>query len=554
MPQDFPFNQFLKSNKQTQNQEIHNNNKNLKEFKFENFASKQEEETQVSYEEVNNTIEESFTLEELTIINDELLNNIKSQLTPQKYNAFFDGTFKISEVKMDVMLVQVTTPLIKTMIERNYLQTIKDGIFQILAKEYDVEVSVMGLNKPENNSINNSLSNISQQLASTPAQPAPNTTKAKTTNDVRFTLDLSPTKDDLMSKVESQYIDHMNPIEHRIIIDQSKSFDNFIIGPSNNLALAACTAISKTPGNKGKYPSLYMHSNSGLGKTHLLHAVANGIRNHFPHYVICLITAREFMKEMINHIKNNNLQEFQKKYSEKVDVLMIDDIHELKNKISTQNELFHVFNELYNKGKQLIFTSDKAPEEIDGIEERIKTRLQWGLVVDIQRPDLETRIAILKRKAYELDLYLQDDILTLIALSIKTSIRELEGALIKLSAFADVMKVEIDTEMVKDLLMLKDVESDKKITLEIIAKTTASYFKIHVADLKSKARQKDIANARFIAMYLSRKILNATQQEIGKFYGSRDHSSVVHAEKVVAKRMATDINTSKDVIAIENAI
>ncbi len=551
MSSDFPFNQFLKSNKQNQEQQSSNNSQNLKELKINAHAQKQDTQQEAPANNPN-IIDENFTEEELSIINEELLNHIKSFITPQKYNAFFDGTFNLADIKMDLIQVQVTTPLIKTMVERNYLQTIKDGILQILGKQYDVEVSVIGLRVNPEANINNGLSNISQQLETTHANSLGN--RAKSTNDVKFTLDLTPTKDDLMSKVESQYIDHMNPVDTGIIIDQTKSFDNFIIGPSNNLAIAACMAISKTPGNKGKYPSLYIHSNSGLGKTHLLHAVANGIRNHFPHYVICLITAREFMKEMINHIKNNNLQEFQKKYSEKVDVLMIDDIHELKNKISTQNELFHVFNELYNKGKQLIFTSDKAPEEIDGIEERIKTRLQWGLVVDIQRPDLETRIAILKRKAYELDLYLQDDILTLIALSIKASIRELEGALIKLSAFADVMKVEIDTEMVKDLLMLKDTENDKKITLEQIAKTTASYFKIHVADLKSKARQKEIANARFIAMYLSRKILNATQQEIGRFYGDRDHSSVVHAEKVVIKRMATDLNTSKDVIAIENTL
>jgi chromosomal replication initiator protein len=551
MTQDFPFGQFLKTNKEAQNTESLGS-KNLKEIKITSTSTNQESLTPSEIGENSDKIEASFTNDELSIINSELLNYIKSYVTPQKYNAFFDETFTISDLKMDIMVIQVTTSLIKTMIERNYSQTIRDGIFQILGKEYDIQVNVLNQQSRENTGVNNALSNISEQLS----QPNYSNTNDRTrsASDVKFTLDLTPTKDDLMSKVESQYIDHMNPVDTGIIIDQEKSFDNFVIGPSNNLALAACSAISKTPGNKGKYPSLYMYSHSGLGKTHLLHAVANGIRAHFPHYVICLITAREFMKEMINHIKNNNLQEFQKKYSEKVDVLMIDDIHELKNKISTQNELFHVFNELYTKGKQLIFTSDKAPEEIDGIEERIKTRLQWGLVVDIQKPDLETRIAILKKKAYELDLYLQDDILTLIALSIKASIRELEGALIKLSAFADVMKVEIDTEMVKDLLMLKDVDQDKKITLDQIAKTTASYFKIHVADLKSKARQKDIANARFIAMYLSRKIINATQQEIGNFYGNRDHSSVVHAEKEVIKRMATDINVSKDVMTIENSL
>ena len=192
--------------------------------------------------------------------------------------------------------------------------------------------------------------------------------------------------------------------------------------------------------------------------------MANGIFEKYPDMTICLITARDFMKEMIDSIQNKTLHHFQEKYSERVDVLMIDDIHELENKHGTQNEFFHIFNELHNKGKQLIFTSDKSPKEIDGIAERIRTRLQWGLVIDIQKPDFETRMAILKRKAYELDLFISDDIISLIAQNIKTSIRELEGSLIKLSAYSEVMKVDIDIELVRELLMLHDQKSEKKIT------------------------------------------------------------------------------------------
>lgn len=550
MNQDFPFGQFLKSNNENQSSNSHNNNKNLKEFKLENIntsPNKEPEEAQIQPSG-------DFSAEELNILNQELLNHVQTQVTPEKYNAFFDGSFNLTNITMDSVHFAVTTNFIKTMIQNHYKGIITNGIFQVLGKEFQVIVDVIGVNQVKQNSPKqNENINLSQFLETNETNETPKT-QIRSVSEAKFTLDLNPTQDDLLSKVESQYIDHMNPEDTGVIIDPKKIFDNFIVGPSNNLACASAVAITNQPGNKGKYPSLYIHSDSGLGKTHLLHSVANGIRENYPQYVVCLITARDFMKEMINAIQNRTLPDFQKKYSEKVDVLMIDDIHELKNKTGTQNEFFHVFNELYNKGKQLIFTSDKQPEEIEGLEERIKTRLQWGLVVDIQKPDLETRIAILRRKAYELDLYLPDDIINLIALSIKNSIRELEGALIKLSAFSDVMKVEIDTEMVKDLLMLKGGEESKKITLDHIAKATANYFKIHVADLKSKARQKEIANARFIAMYLSRKMLNVTQQEIGKFYGGRDHSSVVHAEKEVIKRMATDINMSRDVIAVENNI
>ena len=291
-----------------------------------------------------------------------------------------------------------------------------------------------------------------------------------------------------------------------------------------------------------------------MGKTHLLHAVANGIREQYPNLIICLITARDFIKEMINSIQKNDMSSFQRKYSEKIDVLMIDDIHELKNKKGTQNEFFHVFNELHNRGKQLIFTSDKSPDEIDGIEERIKTRLQWGLVLDIQKPDLETRIAILKRKAYELDLYIPDDILNLIACSIKNSIRELEGSLVKLSAYTDVMKVEIDTEIVKDLLNLESNDESKTHTLDTIAKACSQQFKVHIADLKSKTRSKDITTARHVAMYLSHKILGATLQEIGKFYGGRDHTSVIHAIRKIKDLLKSDSNLSKDIILVENLL
>ncbi len=372
--------------------------------------------------------------------------------------------------------------------------------------------------------------------------------------DAKFTLELRPDHDDRRSEVESRYIDHMRPSSRGILIDPNKRFQNFIIGPSNNMACATAKAVAGNPGKNGKYPSLYIYSHSGLGKTHLLHAVANEIKELYPELVLCLITARDFMNEMVNAIQNNNINEFRKKYSEKIDVLMIDDIHELKDKHGTQNEFFHIFNELHNKGKQLIFTSDKAPKEIDGIAERIKTRLQWGLVIDIQRPDLETRLAILKKKAASLDLYLSDDVLGLIASSIKSSIRELEGSLIKLSAFSEVMKVEIDTQIVKDLLMLADGEGPKEITIDLVVKQLSNYFSTSIADLKSKSRNKEIARPRHIAMYLSRKLAGVTHQEIGRFFGGRDHSSVLHAINKVAEQLKTDTNLERELFEIESLI
>lgn len=521
MQGNFPFDQFFKTESSNQNN-INNlvNNEDVQE----NNASL----------ETQGLTSSLFGAEEIDMMNIEIHNSLKSLVAPQKYSAYFEGSFSLKDIDGQVAVFTTTTQFIKTMIEK-YLPQIKDSIFNTLGKQYEIKIET------GNNNFNN-LNNTTEVAKPTRA------------SEVTFSLDLEPKKDELLSKVESKYIDHMESEYSGILIDPTKRFTNFVVGPSNNLANAAAIAISKNPGKSGKYPSLYMHSNSGLGKTHLLHAMANGIKDNFPQYVICLITARDFMKEMIDSIREERLHEFRKKYSEKVDVLMVDDIHELGGREGTQREIFHIFNELYNKGKQLIFTSDKTPQEIQGLEDRIRTRLQWGLVVDIQRPDFETRLAIIKTKADELDLYLTDDIINLIACNIKTSIRELEGALIKLSAFTDIMNVNIDVEMVKDVLALKEHEEEKKVTLEIVAKTTSQHFKIPIADLKSKSRTKDIANARFIAMYLSRKIVNATHEEIGRFYGGRDHSSVVHAEQKITSKLATDSTLSKDIMTIENSL
>ena len=526
MSQEFPFEHFLKSTSSHNTSDVFNENKSLKELKFLN------EEVKSPSIDIN---EEIFSAEEFETIEMSFLDTLKSSLNPQKYNAYFTGVFKLTNITMDSIVFNVSNQLIKTMIEKHSLNEVKAAIKTVLGKEYEVVINIVSQNEDivENNE-------------------ALSLEKPKSASEATFTLDLSPTTNDKLSKIESQYIQHMS--DPGMNIDPTKTFDNFIVGPSNNLAHATAVAISRTPGDQGKYPSLYIHSNSGLGKTHLLYAVANGIKDNFPQYVVYLTTARDFMKEYIESVKTKTVDAFQEKFTKKIDVLMIDDIHELKGKKGTQDELFHVFNGLYTNGKQLIFTSDKSPEEIDGIEERIKTRLQWGLVIDIQKPDFETRIAILKRKAYELDLYLQDDILTLIANSIKTNIRELEGSLVKLCAYADVMNVEVDTEMVKDILGLSSSEVERKITLDIVAKATSQHFKIPVPDLKSKARTKDIVNARFVAMYLSRKIVNATQEEIGRFYGGRDHSSVVHAERTIKEKMINDISLSRDLITIENTL
>ncbi len=520
MNKDFPFDHFLQDKKGSSAGPGQTRNNN----DLSHFFPLNQEEPQIKNDEFD-------------ILIKEVLTHLQKNISTDKYNTFFNKKLEIINIDANKVLFKVNTIFIKSIMESNFKLLIQDALQATLGSPYSAEFQV-----------------VTEESNTTPASNENQLVgRDKSFKDASFKIDLNPTHDDLISRVESQYIDHMNPDHTGILIDPNKTFDNFIVGPSNHLAFATAIAVSDAPGKRGKYPCLYIYSSSGLGKTHLLHSVANGIKVENPELVICLITARDFMKEMINSIRDKRLPEFQKKYSETIDILMIDDIHELKNKQGTQNEFFHIFNALHNKGKQLIFTSDKAPKEIDGIEDRIKTRLQWGLVIDIQRPDLETRIAILKRKAQELDLYLPDDVLNLIASSFKSSIRELEGSLIKLSAFAELMNVEIDTIMVKDLLKLEDLH-EKTVTLESIARATSQFYKIPLADLKSKSRSKEIANARHVAMYLSKKSIDATLKDIAHFYGGRDHSSVIHAVKKVEVKVKSDMNLSRDIIQIENSL
>jgi len=533
MSQDFPFELFLNSSA-----------KNLKTLDLANTIIK---ETSAA-KKTENTAEESMLAHEAEEISRNILSHLKNSVSSQKFSAYFDNNFSLKTIRSGRIEFSVPTPFIKTILERHYMPNINEAIIGTLGKEFAFSISVAKTNSSPSSNQDNILHSLQEKKGELD--------RPKQAKEVKFSLPktLVPTKDDLNLKVESKYLEHLRPSDLGVVIDKKKTFDSFIIGPSNNLAYATARAISGSPGKAGKYPSLYIYSDSGLGKTHLLHAVANGIQENFPSLTICLITARDFQNEMVAATLRNDITSFQKKYSEKVDVLMIDDIHELKNKKGTQNEFFHIFNELYIKGKQLIFTSDKTPKEIDGIEERIKTRLQWGLVIDIQKPDLETRIAILKKKAYEIDLFIHDDLFQLIAQHTRDSIRELEGALVKLSAYSDVMNVEIDADIVKELLAINSNGEQKKHSLDTISKACASHYKVHVADLKSKTRSKEITMARHVAMYLSHKIIGATLQEIGAFYGGRDHTSIIHAIRKVKELISTNGATSKEVSLIENTL
>lgn len=304
------------------------------------------------------------------------------------------------------------------------------------------------------------------------------------------------------------------------------TFEGFVVGSSNRFAHAATLAIAEAPAKA--YNPLFIYGGVGLGKTHLMQAACHYISDMHRNLKLFYTTSESFTNELINGIQTRTTQKFREKYRN-VDVLLIDDIHFIAGKESTQEEFFHTFNALYDGHKQIVLSSDRPPKTIPGLEERLVSRFEWGLVTDVQLPDFETRIAILKKKAERNGSKLPDDILYFIAEKIKTNIRELEGALIKLIAYSALENKKVTLELAKEILKDAGSEDSKKITMELIQKKVADYFDIKPSDMKTKKRTRQVAYPRHIAMYLAREMTGLTLPDIGEHFGGRDHSTVIHA-------------------------
>lgn len=478
--------------------------------------------------------------EELLAINLELHNILKDSIDQQKYETYFHQNFHLTKFSETELQFGVATNFIKKIIESNYITHLQRAIKLTLGKDYSFSILVLGETRAE----------VKPEVLASPSLYS--VKKGGSVKETSFNInEIMPTSGDLIDQYQSKVIEELRPGMNKKI-DLQKTFENFIVGSSNNLAYASCVAAANNPGRV--YPSLYLHSASGLGKTHLLHAIANKILEKNPHFKVCFITGHEFVDDYVKAVQNKKFQEFQKKYVEDINVLIVDDIHELKNKNETQNAFFNIFNELHNRNKQLIFTSDKSPKDINGIEERVKTRLAWGLIVDIQQPDLETRIAILKQKAMEKDFYIPEDVVNLVASAVKSNVRELESSLIRLGMYSSVLGVDIDVEIAKSQLKLDENFNADSLTFEGIIKTVGSYYKIPVSDIRSKARNKDLTHARHIGMYLTHKIIKATLSEIGDFYGKRDHTTVMHAIAKIEQQQKIDQKLAQALLEIENSL
>lgn len=320
------------------------------------------------------------------------------------------------------------------------------------------------------------------------------------------------------------------------------TFDSFVIGKSNQFAHAACIAVADSPSKA--YNPLFIYGGVGLGKTHLMHAIGNHILSKNKDAKILYLSSETFTNELINSIKDDTNEEFRSKYRRDVDVLLIDDIQFIAEKEGTQEEFFHTFNALHGANKQIIISSDRTPKEIRTLEDRLRSRFEMGLIADIQSPDYETRIAILRKKAQAENREVPNDVIEYITKHIKSNIRELEGALTRIFAFADLTKKEINYELAKEALKdIFDINRNVEITPGLIKEKVSHFFSVRVEDFSSKARKREIAYPRQVAMYLCRELTPLSLPKIGSEFGGRDHTTVIHACEKISNEISTDEKT-----------
>lgn len=330
------------------------------------------------------------------------------------------------------------------------------------------------------------------------------------------------------------------------------TFESFVIGNSNRFAHAAALAVAEAPAKA--YNPLFIYGGVGLGKTHLMHAIGHFVHRHYPGAKVVYLSTEKFTNDFINSIRDNRTGEFRNKYRN-IDVLLIDDIQFLAGKESTQEEFFHTFNALHESNKQIIISSDRQPREIPTLEDRLRSRFEWGLITDIQPPDLETRAAILRKKAAIENISISDDDILLVANKITTNIRELEGALTRIKAYSSMTSQEIDEALIEKTLkdLLPSAENEP-IRVEKIQRIVAEYFNLRIEDMKTKKRTNAVAHPRQIAMYLCRELTDLSLPKIGEEFGGRDHTTVMHAQDKVSTAIETNPNIAHQVESIKKLL
>jgi chromosomal replication initiator protein len=334
----------------------------------------------------------------------------------------------------------------------------------------------------------------------------------------------------------SSAITSTRPVEERVSLNPRYTFENFVTGASNRFAQAAALAVAETPARS--YNPLFIYGVAGLGKTHLLHAIAHYVKQNYPAYKVRYVSTEAFLNDYVEGIRTNSMPEFKRKYRE-IDVLLVDDIQFMEGKEGLQEEFFHTFNQLHAANRQIVLSSDRPPRAIATLEDRLRSRFEWGLITDIQPPDVETRLAILRKKAEREPTHIPDDVLEFIAINITNNIRELEGALIRVSAFASLNRQSMTAELASTVLgdILSDSEP-RPITAQVILEATSKMFGFTQDELKGKSRRRPLVTARQVGMYVCRQMTDLSYPAIAREYGGRDHTTVIHAVEKIGALMS----------------
>ncbi len=426
----------------------------------------------------------------------EVLNLMKVELTEVSFNTWLKTIEPISISSKEVILA-APNEFTKDILMGRYLNLIKNAMIEVIEEEMDIKFILKG----EDHSLNSHKHNVSIQ---------------------------SPNNGNRKSLLNPKY-----------------TFDSFVIGNSNRFAHAASLAVAEAPAQA--YNPLFLYGGVGLGKTHLMHAIGHFILNQKPDSKVVYVSSEKFTNELINSIKEYKNEEFRNKYRN-VDVLLIDDIQFIAGKEGTQEEFFHTFNTLYEANKQIIISSDRPPKEIPTLEDRLRSRFEWGLITDIQQPDLETRVAILRKKANIENIFVSDDVMLHIASKVQSNIRELEGALIKVVAYSSLNNSEVTIDIADEAL--KDLISNNKvveITVDLIKDAVSKSYKIKNEDFDSKKRTRAIAYPRQIAMYLTRELTDLSLPKIGDEFGGRDHTTVIHAHDKITDDIKNNPDTKRKI-------
>lgn len=359
---------------------------------------------------------------------------------------------------------------------------------------------------------------------------------------VRFTVSQKE-EDPALKKVETKRELRKAKLASKgIFLNPKYTFDSFVVGPSNQFARAAAMAVANSPGKA--YNPLFIYGGVGLGKTHLMNAIGNSVIDRMPDVKLLYAPAEQFTNEFVYSMRNDRMNEFKERYRN-LDVLLTDDIHFIAGKSGTQEELFHTFNALYDSQKQIVFSSDRPLKDISPITERLRSRFGMGIIAEIQIPDIETKVAILRKKSEMEGIKLPEDVMLFLASRIKSNIRDLEACMIRLGAYSSLFGKTITMEMVKEVLKDLIHEEEKELTVDFIQKTVCEYYGIRLQAIRSKKRTRDIAFPRQVAMYLSKALTETSLSDIGKNFGGKDHSTVIHACKQIEERKKKDEEFNK---------